>query len=208
MRTVCFRAVMLALPLLLMAGSADAQKLYRWVDKDGKVHYSDQVPPSQVDQARQQLNDQGRPVEKVDRALTPEEQAAALEQAKVEEARRKLEEDQAKQDAILIGSYQTEGDLERSYQERFDLVGQSVESAQIGIKSQEKSLADLLAHAAGLEQQGKPVPNTIKSSIDLARSQVEQQREYLQKREAEQAALKAEYETKLARYRELKGKSG
>ena len=30
---------------LLMAGSAQAQTTYRWVGKDGRVHYSDQPPP-------------------------------------------------------------------------------------------------------------------------------------------------------------------
>jgi len=37
---------------LLLEPAADAQKLYRWVDKDGKVHYSDTVPPSEVGKAR------------------------------------------------------------------------------------------------------------------------------------------------------------
>lgn len=33
------------LAALLTSGSASAQTLYRWVDKDGRVHYSQQKPP-------------------------------------------------------------------------------------------------------------------------------------------------------------------
>ena len=29
----------------LLAGAADAQEIFRWVDKDGKVHYGDMLPP-------------------------------------------------------------------------------------------------------------------------------------------------------------------
>lgn len=34
--------------LAVLAAGADAQTLYRWVDKDGKVHYSDQPPPKDI----------------------------------------------------------------------------------------------------------------------------------------------------------------
>jgi hypothetical protein len=34
--------------LALLASGADAQTMYRWVDKDGKVHYSDQPPPKEI----------------------------------------------------------------------------------------------------------------------------------------------------------------
>lgn len=34
----------LALCLLLLASSVGAQSMYRWVDKEGKVHYTDRAP--------------------------------------------------------------------------------------------------------------------------------------------------------------------
>ena len=48
MYTVCL------LSLALLATGADAQNLYRWVDKNGKVHYSDQPPPKEI--VRKTLN--------------------------------------------------------------------------------------------------------------------------------------------------------
>ncbi|MES9934944.1 MAG: DUF4124 domain-containing protein, partial [Sedimenticola sp.] len=35
---------LLSLSLLLTAGSVSAGKLYRWVDSEGNVHFSDKVP--------------------------------------------------------------------------------------------------------------------------------------------------------------------
>lgn len=36
---------LVALPLLFLATAVFAQGAYRWVGKDGKVHYSDEAPP-------------------------------------------------------------------------------------------------------------------------------------------------------------------
>jgi glutaredoxin len=41
------------LPLAVFASAVDAQKLYRWVDKDGKVTYSDQPPPKEIKKAEE-----------------------------------------------------------------------------------------------------------------------------------------------------------
>jgi glutaredoxin len=39
--------------LALLAPAANAQTMYRWVDKDGKVHYSDQPPPKEIKKVAQ-----------------------------------------------------------------------------------------------------------------------------------------------------------
>ncbi len=198
-------AVVLALLLSTVASDAQAQrKLYRWTDSQGKVHYTDSLPPEAVKDKQEELNSLGMPVKVTERERTPEEQAAwEAEQARLAQER-KLAEEKAKMDAVLLASYPTESDLERAYRERFDLIEQSVESARVGIRSQEKSLAELLDHAADLERNGQKVPRTILDSLARARSQVDEQRGYLTKRETERAALQAEYDRQMARYRELK----
>lgn len=193
-----------ALVLSLLSAPALAQKLYRWVDAEGKVHYTDTLPPEAVNQARDEISRSGTTVGRVDRALTPEERAA--KEAEEAEAARlaAIKAEQDKMDAVLMGSYATEADLERAYRERFDLLDQSLEAARVGIRSQEKSLEDQLAHAASLERAGKPVPATVQSTIAAARTQVEDQREYLRKRETERQNLQTEYDAILQRYRLLK----
>ena len=193
--------------LLTVASPASAQKLYRWTDMDGKVHYSDQVPPEAVDNARSELNEQGITVKNTERAMTAEERAA--QEAAAEEAAKQAElaEERARQDDMLLTSYPDEAALERSYQERFDLLDQSIESARMGVQSQQKSLTDLLAHAAGLEKAGKIVPASINQSIELARRQLGEQTEYLKRRESERELLKTDHETAIVHYREVKAEA-
>lgn len=203
--TLTLIAALLAFALAALSFDATAQrKLYRWTDKDGNVHYTDQLPPEAAQDKREELNRQGITVRTTERARTPEEQAEwEAEQARLE-AERIAAEEAAKMDAVLIGSYPTEADLQRAYNERFDLLEQSLESARVGIRSQEKSLAELLAHAADLERDGQKVPPAITDSIARTRDQVNDQRSYLERRENERAALQTEYDQLLARYRELK----
>jgi hypothetical protein len=197
-----------AVAAVLAAGSFDcaAQQLYRWVDRDGNVHYSDSVPPEAIDQERERLNRQGMTVDRVERALTAEERAEQAERLTAEAAAAKAREEQAKLDAVLLGSYQSEVDLTRSYRERFDLVEQTMESARVGIRSQEKSLVDLLNHAASIERQGKAPGERIDNSIATARRQVVQQREFMQKRDLERVSLQQEFDETLARYRTLRSR--
>ena len=44
-------ATIIVLSSLLLAAAAAAQQVYRWVDEDGVVHYSDQPPPNDGAQA-------------------------------------------------------------------------------------------------------------------------------------------------------------
>lgn len=203
--TLTLIAALLAFALAALSFDATAQrKLYRWTDKDGNVHYTDQLPPEAAQDKREELNRQGITVRTTERARTPEEQAEWEAEQKRLEAERAAAEEVAKMDAVLIGSYPAEADLQRAYNERFDLLEQSLESARVGIRSQEKSLAELLAHAADLERDGQKVPATITDSIARTRDQVNDQRAYLERRENERAALQTEYDQLLARYRELK----
>ena len=57
----------------LVAMPASAAKLYKWVDEDGKVHYSDKVPPEAIRNEHKQLNEHGVVKETVEKDLTDEQ---------------------------------------------------------------------------------------------------------------------------------------
>ena len=65
------------LPALLSGGQALAERIYKWVDEDGKTQYGDRVPARYSTVERSVMNDQGRTVKVYEAAKTPEEKAAA-----------------------------------------------------------------------------------------------------------------------------------
>lgn len=200
--------IALALMASLAAGTADAQgrkKLYRWVDKDGKVQFSDSLPPEAVDQARTEINaESGRATAEVDRALTPEERAARERELAEIARREKEEETRRRTEEAMIASFQTEDELRRSFGARVELLKQTVEAIEAGIGGQRTSLASLLAEASEAELAGRTITPKQSRAITELHREMGRQQQMLIVREAELQQLDRDLERMVERFRELK----
>jgi hypothetical protein len=206
------RLLLPALVVALVAGGAAAQsqsdkqkKLYRWVDKQGQVHYGDSVPAEYAEQDRDVLNKQGVKVGREEGTITPEEAAikAAEDKAAREEQKRKL------RDRVLLQTYQSVKELEILRDTRLELV-----DAQLTI--QEQSLANLRAQHAKIEraaaryapvntEPGAP-PLPEETATDLARSanDIATQEGNLLRRREERENIRLTFEADIQRYQELR----
>jgi hypothetical protein len=180
------------------------KKLYRWVDKDGKVQFSDSLPPEAIDQARTEMSNSGRVVRDVDRALTPEELAAA-ELAAAEAARLEAEaEQQRKSEEAMLASFQTEEDLKRSMNLRVTLLQQTLDAIEAGIASQRASLSALLLQATETELEGGRVKPKQVASIRELHREIGKQQQMLVVKRGELGDVDSELEHLLERFRELR----
>jgi hypothetical protein len=199
------------LAALLAAGAADAQekskKLYRWVDRDGKVQFSDTLPPEAIDQARTEMSDSGRVVADVDRALTEEERAAAAIAA-AEAARREAEAEQTrKSEEAMLSSFQTEDELRRSMQERVTLLQQTLAAIEAGIASQRASLTALLQQATDIELAGAQVGAVQAATIRELHDEITKQQQMLVVKQSELEDADENLERLVLRFRELKAEA-
>jgi hypothetical protein len=207
------RSLKVLLPILLLAlaaGTADAQaskekKLYRWVDKNGQVHYGDSVPAEYAEQDRDVLNRQGVTVGREEGTITPEEAAAiaAAEKAAREERKRKL------RDRVLLQTYQSVRELEVLRDTRLELV-----DAQLTI--QEQSLANLRAQRGQIQRMSAryapinqdpdaaPLPEELKLDLERSASDIETQEKNLAKRREERESIRQTFEADIRRYKELR----
>lgn len=208
MRIRMLVAVLLSLGLgATLEAQNKSEKLYKWTDKDGNIHYSDSIPPEAQEYARERLSDQGVSVERVDRALTPEERAAAEVAAKKAAEAAAAKEAQRKADEALLNSYASEEDLTRSYNQRMDLLAQTIDARRIEIESREQSLAKLVAQAAEMERGGRPVSDALKQMISGERTEIDRQKDFLKRKETEKVTAKTEYDASLARFRAAMARS-
>ncbi|HEU0153202.1 MAG TPA: DUF4124 domain-containing protein [Arenimonas sp.] len=197
---------------LLASGVSDAQaqaaqkKLYRWVDKDGKVQFSDALPPEAVDQARTEFNAaSGSTTAQVDRALTAEERVAKAEADRLQAIADKEAEQARKTEAAMIASFQNEEELRHSFTNRIDLLKQTLEAIEAGIASQRASLSSMLAEAAESELAGKAVPARQAQGIRGLHDEMVRQQQMLVLKQGELVELDAELLRLVERFRELKG---
>ena len=97
---------------LLFAGACEAQ-LYKWVDENGKVQYSDSVPPSANDRARKELRADGTLKRETERAATAEEKRIAALRAAEEAKAREAKLEQERKDKALLSTYADLKDFDR-----------------------------------------------------------------------------------------------
>ena len=200
-----------AVTLALLAGAADAQqsskekKLYRWVDKNGQVHYGDSVPAEYAEQDREVLNRQGVSVGREEGTITPEEAAAkaVADKAAREEQKRKL------RDRVLLQTYQSVQELEILRDNRLELV-----DAQLTI--QEQSLTNLRAQRAQIQRvaaryapvntgaEAEPLPEDLASDLEQSASDIQTQEANLERRREERENIRRTFEADIARYKELR----
>jgi hypothetical protein len=196
--------LLVAAPIALMQSFA-APKLYHWVGTDGKDHYSDVLPPEALSQARQEISStSGTTIKQVERALTPEERAAADAKAAAD-AQAADEAEKARQsDQALLTSYPTESDLQRHYDQQITQQTETLKSIQVGMESQQQSLSSMLVEASGHELSGKPVPAKLAASILTTHKQVLEQQALLVRQEAQSANVRQQAAAVMARYRALR----
>jgi len=198
------KKLLLCLLLTLLFGTqAQAKKLYRWVDENGKVHYSDQIPPDQVKVAHEKLNAQGVVVDKVARAKTPEEREAERLRKIEEEKARKAAEEKRKQREKILKIYGSEDEILRLRNERKTALERNIETARANLALQERNLQDLLKRAADRERSGKKVSEAFLSQIETVREQMAFQNNYIKNKQKEKAELMRRFDEDLAQYREI-----
>ncbi len=209
MRKILSLAVMAAVLAAGAAGAQDAtkgKKLYRWVDKDGKVQFSDALPPEAVDQARTEINaSSGVATGTVERALTAEERAAKeAHEAATASATKEAERVKQTEEA-MIASFQNEEELKRSFKVRTELLQQTLNAIEAGIGSQRASLASLLADASEAELAGKPVNVKQARSIGELHVEMAKQQQMLVLKQGELVDLDKELERLVLRFGQIKG---
>ena len=198
-------AAALLMALASAAGAQDkAKKLYCW-NENGRKVCGDALPAEAAGSGRTEFNAKsGMKSGEVARALTDAERAAAA--AAETEAARLAQAEKARQrrELAMVESYATEADLRRAFQERVDLIDETVKASQLGVGNLRQSLLGLLRQAGEMELAGKPVPPNVAANIATQHRELRRQQVILFAQQRDRAALGGEFDAAVNRYRELK----
>ncbi|HZX72229.1 MAG TPA: DUF4124 domain-containing protein [Rhodanobacter sp.] len=177
---------------------------YKWYDGQGLMHYSDSLTGEALKYGYDLVNDRGMVVRHVPRQLNAEERAAAAKVAEANAAKQHAAQELANTETQMLNAYPDEESYRISLQQTLDTIDQQIRTTQINLRSQEKSLTDLLGRAAEIENAGKPVPKFLTDSIATQRNIVTGLRTTQQHQRSVRAQAVQEQARQLARYRELK----
>ena len=100
------------LSLVCGAGTAAGAGMYKWVDDQGVVHYTDRIPADSVSKGATVLDKQGRSVKTIDPAPTAEQRKAIEVEAERQRELAKVDAERARRDRALTQSFSSEAEID------------------------------------------------------------------------------------------------
>ena len=190
-------AVAVALSTVGVARAA----MYKWVDEKGVVHYTDQLPPDAVDKATTELSKQGVPVNKTDKALTPEQRRAKEQEAEKAKEAARAQEEIARRDRALVASYTSEAEIDLARNRSLQTINSIILSSQAFSEQLNKRKADVETRKA--ESQGKAIVAVLDRELESIDAELQRQTELVAQKNKEAAVITAKYDADKQRWREL-----
>ncbi|HUX29040.1 MAG TPA: DUF4124 domain-containing protein [Thiobacillus sp.] len=192
----------LAVALLLAAGTAQAT-MYRWVDGNGRVHYSDTPPMTFQKSGGAELSKQGNVI----RRTQSEAERQAEAERRAEQKRIKVEQDkQAQLDRALTQTYTTEAEIDLARDRALEHHKLAIKGAEVRGKAVEANLAELKARIANIEKAGRPVSPNLKERLDQVIQEGLDLKRTIFSNEEAMVQVGEKYAADKARFRELTGK--
>jgi hypothetical protein len=193
----------LAVALLLAGGTAQAA-MYRWVDGNGRVHYSDTLPSTYQQSGAAEMSKQGNVIKRTqsetERRAEAERQA---EQARIKQEQQK----QAQLDRALTSTYTTEAEIDLARDRSLEHHKLAINSAEIRTRAVDSNLAELKARIAKIEKSGRPVGPGLREQLDQANRESSELDRTIQANQAAMVKVREKYEADKVRFRELTGKN-
>ena len=192
----------LAASLLLCAGAAQAQ-MYRWVDGNGRVQYSDTPPMTFQQSGGVEMNKQGNVVRRT------QSQAERKAEAERQAEQKRIQAEQQKQaqlDRALMSTYTTEAEIDLTRDRALEHHKLAIKGAEIRGKAVAANLADLKGRIAGIEKSGRPVGASLKEQLDQATREQQELKRTIHSNEEAMKKVREKYAADKARFIELSAK--
>ena len=198
--------VFLVAAMSVSAFAAERDRVYRWVDEDGQVHYGDSIPPEASDLPKQVLNEHAVTVEHLEGRKT-EEQLAAEAKARELEMQKEL---QLRADKALLATYLSVEEIVMHRDRRIELFQAQARVTELYLRNLERRLAKLKREAARYrpysEDPDAPlISEDLVEDINETQSTIARHQKNLLKFQEDEQQIVARFEGDINRFKALKG---
>ena len=200
-------SVIVSLSILSVAAvAAESERVYKWVDEDGQVHYGDSIPPEFSDLPKQVLNDHGVTVDHLEGRKTPE-QMAAEKRAKELAVQKEL---QNRADKALLQTYLSVDEIVMHRDRRIELFQAQSRVTELYLRNLERRLTKLKRDASRYRPYSDApdapmIDPDLVSDIDETQSTISRHQQNLLKYQTDEQQMIARFEGDISRFKALKG---
>jgi hypothetical protein len=194
--------------LCAFSSLANAGTLYKWIDEDGRIRYSDRLPAAQAKKKHQQLNTQGMVLSTTEAAKSKAELAAKLKLEQEQAAQAELNKVQNKKDQVLLLTFSNEKEIGLARDDRIEVLDSVIQLINKSLLATQKTLGQLQTSAEqNYLSKGKEVPGGLAQKIEHFTRKMELRGAQLDLKIMEKDKINERYEADLARFRLLKAEA-
>jgi len=182
--------------------AAAAGGMYKWVDDQGVVHYTDRIPAESVSKGATVLDKQGRSVKTIDPAPTAEQRKAIEAEAERQRDLAKANAEQARRDRALTQSFSSEAEIDVAR-------ARAVSTMEAQLTTIGAYIADMTRRKQELEKRKaaygtKPVPGSIDTELNSVAEELARQNALLAQKKEALVAVDKKYDADKKRWQEIK----
>jgi Domain of unknown function (DUF4124) len=195
-----------ALAWMQPAVAQQEQKLYRWVDEQGTVHYGDSVPAEYADADKQILNEHGITIDVVSGKKTEEELAEERRLAELAAER----ERQRRQDRALLATYLSVEEIVMHRDRRVELFQAQARVTELYLRNLQRRLEKLQEIATRYrpyseDPNAEMIDPALSADIAGTREAITRHQQNLQRFQEDEKSIVASFNTDINRFKALKG---
>ncbi len=198
-------ALLVLLPLAASA-TETAQKLYRWVDSDGVVHYGDSIPAEYTDLERHVVNNHGITVDVMRAKRTAEEIAEEKRQDDLRLAR----DLQRRQDQALLATYLSVDEIVLHRDRRVELFQAQARVTELYLSNLKRRLDGLEEEASlyrpySIDPDAEMIDPDLAGDLVTTKDTIERHQANLQRFHDDEQNIVARFDGDINRFKRLKG---
>ncbi len=203
------RIKLITISVLLLAplvATAQQTKLYRWVDENGQVHFSDSIPPEYAEQPKQRIDQYGIAREEIAGKKSSEQLAAEKRAAELE----MQAELQKRADQALLVTYQSVEEIEMHRDRRIQLFQAQARVTEEFLASQRRELETMRRQAARFKPHNSDpdapdISPKLAAEIKETEALIARHEDNLRAYKEKEAKIVRQFEGDISRFRQLKG---
>ena len=195
-----------AVILLIFCQSLPLQagRLYKWVDDEGRIHYSDRLPPADTVRPHAHIDERGIIVNSVGAAKTEEQIRQEAEVERLRAERQRLIDEQRAADRVLLRTFRTEDDILMTRDGQLQAVDSYIKITESNIKRLKLKLEKMQRDAAARELSGKRVSKRFQDEIEAKNLALKDAYQSIVNREHDKDRIRKSFAKDQQRFRELK----
>ncbi len=199
-------SILLIIVLPIAALGQAQQRVYRWVDEEGVVHFGDSIPAQYAELPKQVLNERGVTVDHLQGKKTPEEIEA-------ERLARELEAEQELQrraDQALLATYLTVDEILMHRDRRVELFQAQSRVTELYLRNLQRRLDSLERDAAAFkpyssDPEAPLIDPDLAEDLRTTRETIARHQNNLQKFRTDEQQIIARFDGDIDRFKVLKG---